>query len=241
VDVLAKSGHLLSADWRTRLPHSAVPYTSAPVLLVRKGNPKEIRDWADLARPGIVVVTADPRTSGGGRWNFLSLYAYGLAQNGNDQDKALDFVAKVYKNTPDMDFSVRSSGVTFQLRQKGDVLITWENEALSAAHENSNLYEVVAPSMTMRAEPAVAVVDVNTRKHGTEHAATAYLQFLYTPAGQKIIAKHYFRAWNPEVAAKYADQFPKFKLINVNDIGGWATLQKEFDGGGKFAAIYGSR
>jgi len=241
VDALVNNGSLVTADWRSQFPNAAVPYVSTAVMLVRKGNPKNIKDWGDLARPGVVVVTPDPRTSGGGRWNFLSLYAFAMDANRNDPEKALAFVTSVYKNAPELDFSARSSVSSFKYRQHGDVLITWENEALATISSSSDKYELVVPSISMLSQPSIAVVTRNAKKHGTEKVAEAYLQYLYTPDAQEIMAKHFFRPTEPKVAAEYADKFAKIKTVSIGDFGGWSKMEPEFFWGGSFEKIYRDR
>ena len=242
VDAVAKSG-LIAPNWQTRLPNNSAPYTSTIVFLVRKGNPKNIRDWNDLTRPGIAVITPNPKTSGGARWNYLAAWGYALGKLGNDPNKAKDFVARIYKNVPILDTGARGSTVTFVERGIGDVLIAWENEALLAVKQlGKGEVQVVAPSVSILAEPPVAVVDKVAAKHKTVQAATAYLQYLYTPEGQEIAAKHYYRPRNQTVFAKYAGQFPKVQLFTIDQVfGGWAKAQKtHFDDGGVFDQIYGA-
>jgi len=241
IDAIAANAKLLPADWQTRLPDDSAPYTSTIVFLVRKGNPKGIHDWADLIKPGVSVITPNPKTSGGARWNYLAAWAYGLKANNGDEAKAKAYVAALFKHVPVLDTGARGSTITFAQRHQGDVLIAWENEAFLAAKEMSreNL-EIVVPSISILAEPTVAVVDSNVDKHGTRKLAEAYLNFLYTPEGQELAAKHYFRPRLAAVAAKYADQFPKLDLVTIDhDFGGWKAAQaKHFADGGTFDQIY---
>jgi sulfate transport system substrate-binding protein len=236
VDAIAKAG-LLTPDWQKRLPQNSAPYTSTIVFLVRKGNPKKIQDWPDLARPGIAVVTPNPKTSGGARWNYLAAWGYALRQPGGSDAKAKDFVQRIFRNVPVLDTGARGATVTFVERGIGDVLVAWENEALLAVRElGKGKFEVVAPSTSILAEPPVAVVDRVAGKHKTAAVARAYLEFLYTPEAQELAAKHYYRPRNPQVAARYAGQFPQVKLFTIDEaFGGWARAQKaHFDRGGVF-------
>src|SRR6185295_386936 len=235
---------LIPKDWQKRLPHNSAPYTSTIVFLVRKGNPKKIKDWDDLTRPGVSVITPNPKTSGGARWNFLAAWGYALRKLGNDPAKAQAFVKRIYKNVPILDTGARGATVTFVERGIGDVLIAWENEALLAVRElgKKGELQIVAPSLSILAEPPVAVVDKVAAKHRTTQAAAAYLQYLYTPEGQEIAAKNYYRPTNAAVAAKYAQQFPKVQLFTIDQVfGGWAKAQKtHFADGGVFDQIYGA-
>jgi sulfate transport system substrate-binding protein len=240
LDVLADNG-LLPEDWQKRLPHNSAPYTSTVIFLVRKGNPKKIKDWPDLIRPGVSVVTANPKTSGGARWNYLAAWGYALRQPGGNEAKAKDFITKLYKNVPVLDAGARGSTTTFVERGIGDVLIAWENEALLAVKElGPGKVEVVVPSSSILAEPPVAVVAKVARKRGTAAVAQAYLEYLYTDQGQEIVAKHFYRPVNPTIAAKYASQFPKVDRFTLADIvGDWRTTQKaHFADGGVFDQIY---
>jgi sulfate/thiosulfate-binding protein len=236
IDAIAQKTGRINADWQTRLPSHSSPYTSTVVLLVRKGNPKGIKDWDDLAKPGISVVTPNPKTSGGARWNFLAAWGYGARINGGDQAKARDFVAKIYKNAPVLDAGARGATISFAQRGLGDVLIAWESEAFLASEEfGSDKFDIVVPSVSVLCEPPVAVVDANVDQKGTRKEAEAYLQFLYTPAGQKIIAHDFYRPIHPE-AADPADlaRFPKLDLLTVDkDFGGWTKAQAAYfaDGG----------
>jgi sulfate transport system substrate-binding protein len=241
IDQIAEKGGLLPANWQSRLPDNSAPYTSTIVLLVRKGNPKNVKDWGDLARPGVSVITPNPKTSGGARWNYLAAWAWALRQPGGNEAKAKDFVTKLYKNVPVLDAGARGATTTFVERGIGDVLIAWENEALLAIKElGPGKFEVVAPSLSILAEPPVAVVDKVAGKHGTKAVAQAYLEYLYTDAGQEIVAKHFYRPRNPAVAAKYASQFPKLSLVTVNDVfGGWKQAHAtHFADGALFDQIY---
>jgi sulfate/thiosulfate transport system substrate-binding protein len=241
IDQIAEKAGTIPADWQSRLPDHSSPYTSSIVLLVRKGNPKGIHDWGDLARPGISVITPNPKTSGGARWNYLAAWAWALRQPGGNDAKAKDFVSKVYKNVPVLDAGARGSTTTFVERGIGDVLIAWENEALLAIKElGPGKFEVVAPSVSILAEPPVAVVDKVAGKHGTKEVARAYLEYLYTPAGQEIAAKHFYRPRLAEVAAKYANQFPKMTLVTVDEVfGGWKKAHAtHFADGALFDQIY---
>jgi len=237
VDAIAKAG-LLPANWETRLPHNSAPYTSTIVFLVRKGNPKKIVDWPDLARPGISVVTPNPKTSGGARWNYLAAWGWAAKKYGSDA-KAKDFVAKLYKNVPILDTGARGSTITFVERGIGDVLLAWENEALLAVKQmGPGKFDIVTPSVSILAEPPVAVVDKVADKHKTAAVARAYLDYLYSPEGQEIAAKHYFRPTDSAVAAKYAAQFPKIELFSIRAFGGWAKAQPaHFGDGGVFDQI----
>ncbi len=241
IDALHKNGDLVKADWQKQLPDNSSPYTSTIVFLVRKGNPKGIKDWDDLVKPGVQVITASPKTSGGARWNYLAAWGYAYKKNGNSDAKAKDFVTALYKNVPVLDSGARGSTITFVQRNLGDVLIAWENEAyLSLKEFGADKFEIVSPSVSILAEPPVAVVDKVVDKHGTRAAAEAYLKYLYTPEGQEIAARNYYRPRLKAVADKYADKFPKLSLFTVDEIfGGWSKAQpKHFDDGGIFDQIY---
>ena len=241
IDQIAEKGGGLPANWQSRLPNNSSPYTSTIVLLVRKGNPKGIKDWGDLAKPGVSVITPNPKTSGGARWNYLAAWAWALRQPGGNEAKAKDFVSRLYKNVPVLDAGARGSTTTFVERGIGDVLIAWENEALLAIKElGPGKFEVVAPSLSILAEPPVAVVDKIAGKHGTTEVARAYLEYLYTPEGQEIAARHFYRPRMPTVAAKYANQFPKMTLVTVDEVfGGWKKAQAtHFADGAFFDQIY---
>jgi sulfate transport system substrate-binding protein len=242
IDAIAASG-LLPKNWQTRLPLNSSPYTSTIVFLVRKGNPKKIKDWNDLARPGISVITPNPKTSGGARWNYLAAWGYALRNNGNDEAKAKSFVQSIFKNVPILDTGARGSTVTFVERGIGDVLVSWENEALLAVKDiGKGQFEIVNPSVSILAEPPVAVVDKVANKHKTAAVAKAYLEYLYTFEGQEIAARHYYRPRSQSVAAKYAAQFPQINLFTVDQVfGGWTKAQKtHFADGGTFDQIYGA-
>ncbi len=240
IDALVEKG-LLAPDWQKRLAQNSSPYTSTIVFLVRKGNPKGINDWGDLAKPGIGVVTPNPKTSGGARWNYLAAWAWALQQPGGSEASARDFVTRLYKNVPVLDSGARGSTTTFVERGVGDVLIAWENEAQLAVKElGKDKFEIVVPSLSILAEPPVAVVDKVVDKRGTRKQAQAYLEYLYSPAGQEIAAKHYYRPRDAKVAATYASSFPKLKLVTVDQVfGGWQKAQKtHFADGGSFDAIF---
>ncbi len=241
IDAMAERGRLLPADWQKRLPDSSTPYTSTIVLLVRKGNPKGIKDWDDLVKEGVAVITPNPKTSGGARYNYLAAWGYALKKHDGDQDKARDFVTRLYKNVPVLDSGARGSTTTFGERGIGDVLVTWENEALLAIKElGKDKFEIIVPSVSVLAEPPVAVVDKYAKKHGTEAVAKAYLEFLYTAEGQRLAAKHYYRPRDPAVAQEFEAQFPKLALFTVDELfGGWQAAQKtHFSDGGLFDKIY---
>ena len=242
VDALNTHGQLVAADWQKRLAHNSAPYTSTIVFLVRKGNPKNIRDWNDLVKPGVSVITPNPKTSGGARWNYLAAWGYALKKNGNDAAKAQAFVKALYANVPVLDSGARGSTVTFTERGVGDVLVAWENEAYLATKElGPGQYEIVTPSLSILAEPPVAVVDKVVDKRGTRELATAYLQYLYSAEGQEIAARNFYRpAADAKVAAKYAGQFAKVQLFTIDELfGGWTAAQKtHFDDGGLFDKIY---
>lgn len=243
IDAISEKAKIIPAGWQQRLGHNSSPYTSTIVLLVRKGNPKKIKDWDDLIKPGISVITPNPKTSGGARWNHLAAYAYALKHNGNDEAKAKAFLAALYKNVPVLDSGARGATTTFVQRGIGDVLIAWENEAFLSIDEfGADKFEIVAPSLSILAEPPVALVDKVAAKHGTTKVAEAYLNFLYTPPVQEIIAKNYYRPIDETVAAKYADKFPKLELVTIADFGGWTKAQTvHFADGGIFDQIYGAK
>ena len=241
IDAIYEYGHLLPKDWQTRLPSNSTPYTSTIVLLVRKGNPKQIKDWDDLARPGISVVTPNPKTSGGARWNYLAAWGYALKRWNGDEAKAREFVAKVYRNVPVLDSGARGSTTTFVQRGIGDVLVAWENEALLARERlGPDKFELVVPSVTILAEPPVAVVDKVVDKRGTRKVAEAYLDFLYSPEGQEIAARHYYRPRLEATRQKFAATFPHVETFTIDQIfGGWSKAQKtHFADGGVFDQIY---
>jgi sulfate transport system substrate-binding protein len=241
IDEIAERAKLLPADWQKRLPANASPYTSTIVFLVRKGNPKQIKEWDDLTRPGVGVITPNPKTSGGARWNYLAAWAYAERKFKGDARKTEDFVQSVFRNVLVLDSGARGSTTTFVERGVGDVLIAWENEALLALKElGPDKFEVIVPSVSILAEPPVAVVDKVVDKRGTRRVAEAYVQFLYSDAGQEIAAKHYYRPRNEKAAAKYAAQFPKVTLFTVGEsFGGWQKAQKtHFADGGSFDKLY---
>ena len=233
---------LIPDNWQKRLPQNASPYTSTIVFLVRKGNPRQIKDWNDLIKPGIGIVTPNPKTSGGARWNYLAAWAYALKQPGGNDEKAREFVGKLFKNVKVLDSGARGATTTFTERGIGDVLLAWENEAYLAVKElGPEKFEIVTPSLSILAEPPVSVVDKTVDKRGTRKVAEAYLDYLYSPEAQEIAAKHYYRPRDTKVAAKYANQFAKVNLITIDDVfGGWDKAQKtHFADGGTFDRIYG--
>jgi sulfate/thiosulfate transport system substrate-binding protein len=239
VDEIADRG-LLARDWQKRLPQNASPYTSTIVFLVRKGNPKNVKDWDDLAKPGIKVVTPNPKTSGGARWNYLGAWGYALKKAGGSEAKAKELVKAIYANVPVLDTGARGSTITFVERGVGDVFISWENEAFLAINELGKGFEIVVPSQSILAEPPVAVVDKVVDKKGTRSAAEAYLNLLYGKQGQEIAAKHYYRPRDPDVAKKYETSFPQVALFTIDDVfGGWRVAQKKhFADKGLFDEIY---
>ena len=244
IDEIHAKGKLIPKDWQKRLPHNSSPYTSTIVLLVRKGNPKNIKDWDDLVKPGVSVITPNPKTSGGARWNYLAAYAYALKQNNNDDAKARAFVKSIFKNVPVLDSGARGSTTTFVERGIGDVLLAWENEAFLAQKElGSDKFEIVVPSLSILAEPPVTVVDKTVDKRKTRAVAQAYLEYLYTEEGQEIAAKNYYRPTLESVAKKYEKQFPKVNLVTIDGtFGGWQKAQKtHFADGGVFDEIYVSQ
>lgn len=241
IDAIAEKAKLLPKDWQNKLPDNSAPYTSTIVFLVRKGNPKGIRDWNDLIKSGVSVITPNPKTSGGARWNYLAAWGYALKHNHNDEAKAKEFVAKLYANVPVLDSGARGSTTTFIQRGIGDVAICWENEAFLTVNEiGQGNFEVIVPSLSILAEPNVAVVEKVAAKKKTTEVAKAYLNFLYTEQGQEIVAKHYYRPRNAVVAAKFEQQFPKLELITIDAVfGGWQKAQKtHFEDGGTFDQIY---
>jgi sulfate/thiosulfate-binding protein len=242
IDEIARLGKSLPEDWQARLPEASTPYTSTIVFLVRKGNPKGIKDWGDLTKEGVSVITPNPKTSGGARWNFLAAYAYGLKANGGDEAKAKEYLKALFKHVPVLDTGARGSTITFVNNGQGDVLLAWENEAHLALKEDGGdaKFDIVTPSLSILAEPPVAVVDKNAEKKGNGEIAKAYLEHLYSPAGQDIAAKNFYRPRDEQVAAKYARQFPTLNLVTIDkDFGGWKTAQpKFFNDGGIFDQIY---
>jgi sulfate transport system substrate-binding protein len=241
IDAIARNARLLPDDWQKRLPQGSTPYTSTIVFLVRKGNPKRLLDWNDLVRPGVKVITPNPKTSGGARWNYLAAWAYAVRLPGGTKASAQEFVGKLYRNVPVLDSGARGSTTTFVQRGIGDVLLAWENEAYLALRElGPGSFDIVYPSVSILAEPPVALVDKVALRHGTTRVATAYLQYLYSPEGQDIIARNYYRPRDSAVAAKYAAQFGKIAtLATITDFGGWTKAQAEhFSDGGIFDRIY---
>ncbi|HEX2853643.1 MAG TPA: sulfate ABC transporter substrate-binding protein [Opitutaceae bacterium] len=242
VDQLHDIAKLIPKDWQQRLPNNSAPYTSTIVFLVRKGNPKGIKDWNDLVKPGVAVITPNPQTSGGARWNYLAAWGYALKHNGGSEEKAKEFVTALFKNVPVLDSGARGSTTTFVQREIGDVAISWENEAFYAAKEvGAGKFEIVVPSLSILAEPTVSIVDKFVKKKGTEAVAKAYLEYLYSDEGQEIAAKHFYRPRNEAVAAKYSSVFPKLELLTIDDpaFGGWAKAQKlHFGSGGVFEQIF---
>ena len=241
IDVLAKQGQLLPANWQQRLPHNSTPYSSTIVFLVRKGNPKGIQDWGDLVKPGVAVITPNPKTSGGARWNYLAAWGYALEKNGQSAEKARDFVSQLYRNVPVLDSGARGSLITFTQRGQGDVLLSWENEAYMALKEaGGDQFEIVTPSVSILAEPPVALVDKNVDANGTRAAAEAYLHYLYTPEAQRLIGKHFYRPSDAEVAKEFADKYAQVKLFTIDEVsGGWTKTQQEhFADGGIYDQIF---
>lgn len=240
IDIIAEKG-LLSSDWAKRLPNNAAPYISTIVLLVRKGNPKGIKDWGDLVKPGVQIITPNPKTSGGARWNYLAAWGYALTQEGGNPEKAKAFVKTLFSQVPILDTGARASTVNFVERGVGDVLLAWENEALLSLKEfGPDKFEIIIPSISILAEPPVAVVDSVVDKKRTRKAAEAYLKYLYTPEAQETVARHFYRPRLDEIAAKYDKQFPKLNLFTIDDVfGGWKKAQSEhFSDGGIFDQIY---
>ena len=240
VAILHDKGQLIPENWQTRLPDNSAPYTSTIVFVVREGNPKHIKDWDDLVKADVAVITPNPKTSGGAQWNYLAAWEFGKRKYGSD-DKAKEFVTRIYKNVPVLDSGARGSTTTFVERGVGDVLLAWENEAFLALKEfGPQKFEIVAPSLSILAEPPVAVVDKNVDRKGTRKAAEAYLQYLYSPEGQEIAARNFYRPTDPKVAAKYAAQFPKLTLVTIDGaFGGWPNATKtHFADGANFDQIY---
>lgn len=241
IDAIAEKTGKIPTNWQTRLAHSSSPYTSTIVFLVRKGNPKGIKDWGDLVKPGVEVITPNPKTSGGARWNYLAAWGYALKQPGGSEQSAQDFVTRLLKNVPVLDSGARGATNTFVQRGIGDVLLAWENEAFLSINElGADKFQIIVPSISIRAEPPVTVVDGVAKKRGTEKVAQAYLEYLYSPVGQKLAARHYYRPVTPEHADP-ADvaRFPKVELITIEDLGGWQAAQtKHFADGGVFDQVY---
>jgi sulfate/thiosulfate-binding protein len=242
IDAIAARG-LIDKNWMARLPDNSAPYTSTIVFLVRAGNPKGIKDWGDLVKPGVGVITPNPKTSGGARWNYLAAWAYAEKKNNGSEDAAKAFVGELFKNVLVLDSGARGSTTTFTQRGQGDVLLAWENEAfLAQIEEGAGKFDIVVPSLSILAEPSVTVVDRNVDRKKTREVAEAYLKFLYSPEGQDIVAKNFYRPRNAEVAARHADKFPKLELVTIEDFGGWPTAQKKhFGDGGVFDQIYTQR
>jgi sulfate transport system substrate-binding protein len=240
IDVIAQQGKLLPLNWQTRLPDDSSPYTSTIVFLVRKGNPKGIRDWSDLIRPGVSVITPNPKTSGGARWNFLAAWGWALKQPGGDEASARRYLHDLFGHVPVLDTSARAATTTFAQHGLGDVLIGWENEAMLAIREKPDEgLTIIYPSVSILAEPPVAVVDQYALQHGQRPLATAYLQYLYSKEGQEIIGRNFYRPRDPDVAAQLTKQYPKINLVTIADLGGWASVQQKFFGdGGVFDQIY---
>ncbi len=241
IDAIAEKAGKLPADWQKRLPHNSSPYTSTIVFLVRKGNPKNIRDWDDLIKPGVEVVTPNPKTSGGARWNYLAAWGYALKKPGGSEESARAYVTELLKHVPVLDPAARGATNSFVQRGLGDVLLAWENEAFLSVNElGADKFEIVVPSVSILAEPPVAVVDAVAKKRGTEKLAQAYLEYLYSPVGQKLAAKHYYRPVKPELAdPNHVARFPKVNFITIDDLGGWQAAQKKhFADGGTFDQIY---
>jgi sulfate/thiosulfate transport system substrate-binding protein len=241
IDAISAKAHVIDPGWQTRLPDNSTPYTSTIVFLVRKGNPKGIHDWPDVVKPGISVITPNPKTSGGARWNYLAAWGYAWNQSGHDEAKSREFVAALYKNVPVLDSGARGATTTFAQRGLGDVLLSWENEAyLSLKEFGADKFEIVNPSSSILAEPPVAIVDSNVDKHGTRQVAEAYLKYLYTDTGQEIAAKNYYRPRSETIFAKYKHQFPEIKLFKIGDVSGtWKeTQEKHFADHGIFDQLY---
>jgi sulfate/thiosulfate transport system substrate-binding protein len=243
IDALATQGKLLPANWQGRLPHNSSPYTSTIVFLVRKGNPKGIKDWGDLVKPGVAVITPNPKTSGGARWNYLAAWAWALRQPGGSPATAETYMGKLFRNVPVLDTGARGALTTFAQRGIGDVFISWENEAFLATKDlEKDKFQLVVPSLSILAEPPVALVDKVAVRRGTSETARAYLEYLYSKEGQDIVARHYYRPRDPEIAAKYSNLFPQVDLVTIADFGGWAKAQQvHFADGGVFDRIYTRR
>ena len=240
IDEVASHTEKLPKEWEARLPHNSAPYTSTIVFLVRKGNPKEIKDWGDLVKEGVQVITPNPKTSGGARWNYLAAWAYADRTLGGDEAKVKEFIAKLFKNVPVLDSGARGSTTTFVQRSIGDVLLAWENEAFLAINElGPDKFEIVVPSLSILAQPSVTVADGNAKAHGAQDVAESYLKYLYSEEGQQIAAKNYYRPVDPVILEKYKDVFPKVDLVTIEDFGGWQKAQTEhFKDDGVFDQIY---
>jgi sulfate/thiosulfate-binding protein len=243
IDSIAKETDLLPADWQAKLSNNSSPYTSTIVFVVRKGNSKQIKDWPDLVKQGVEVITPNPKTSGGARWNYLAAWAWAEKEFAGDRTKILDFMNRLFKNVPVLDAGARGSTTTFAQRQIGDVFLSWENEAYLIEKEFPGKTEIIYPSISILAEPPVAVVEKNAEKHGTTEIARAYLKFLYTDLAQELAGKHFYRPRNESIAASYSQQFPQLPLVTIDkDFGGWLKAQQEhFDDGGTFDKIYSAR
>lgn len=239
IDAIAQRGKSIPTDWQSRLPNNSSPYYSTIVFLVRKGNPKKINDWDDLVRPNVKVITPNPKTSGGARWNYLAAYGYAQRKYGGDAG-ARAYLTKLFRNVPVLDSGARGSTTTFVQRGQGDVLLAWENEAFLAVNKlGRGQVEIVVPSLSILAEPPVSIIDANVDKHGTRKVAQAYLNFLYTPQAQEIIAANFYRPRNPQVAAKYVSRFPRLQLLTIKNFGGWGKAQAQhFNDGGLFDQIF---
>jgi len=242
IDAISEKAGLIPADWQNRLPYASTPYTSTIVFLVRKGNPKHIKDWDDLIKPGVAVITPNPKTSGGARWNYLAAYGYALNKFNKDEGKAKEYLTALFKNVPVLDSGARGATTTFVQRGLGDVLLAWENEAILAVDElGKDQFEIVVPSLSVLAEPPVSVVDKVVDKHGTRAVAEEYLKYLYSPEGQEIAARNHYRPRDPDVAKRHAAEFPAVSLFNIEALGGWKAVQKaHFADGGEFDAIIGA-
>lgn len=240
IDVIAQQANLLPKDWQSKYPDNSSPYTSTIVFVVRKGNPKGIKDWGDLVQPGIQVITPNPKTSGGARWNYLAAWAYASRKFGGDEAKVKEFIRALYKNVPVLDTGARGSTTTFAQRGIGDVFLSWENEAHLIAKEFPGKTQILIPSLSILAEPPVAVVEKNAKRHGNEELAKAYLAYLYSPEAQDIAGKHFYRPRNAKALAKWSKNFPKINLVKIDkEFGGWSKAQKtHFDDGGTFDQIY---
>jgi len=241
IDAISDKAKLLPADWQSKLPHNSSPYTSTIVFVVRKGNPKGIRDWDDLVKNGVSVVTPNPKTSGGARWNYMAAWAFAHKKWGGDEEKMKAFIAQLFKNVAVLDKGARASTTTFGQRGIGDVFISWENEAFLLEKEFPGQTQIIIPTVSILAEPPVAVLEENVKKHGTAEVSKSYLEYLYSKEGQEIVAKHFYRPIDPEVASKYASKFPVLELIKIDDplFGGWRKAQaRHFDDGGLFDQIY---
>jgi sulfate/thiosulfate transport system substrate-binding protein len=239
IDVLEQKAKLIPADWQKKLPNNSTPYTSTIVFLVRKGNPKALKDWGDLVKPGVAIITPNPKTSGGARWNYLAAWAWAKHQPAGNDTKAQEFVRKIYKNTTVLDSGARGATTTFAERGMGDVLLAWENEAHLALREQPGKFEIITPSLSVLAEPPVAIVEKNAEKKGNRHLAQGYLNFLYSPRGQQIAAQNFYRPRDAKTLAQYKHVFKPLKLVTIDqEFGGWTNVQKRhFDHGGIFDQI----